>query len=170
MKLSLTCLITAALTIVGTTSAAEEQELDKELFAQAFGAVQSEHDGSKWKDFLVEGPPRDMLQVDPTDGSYKGDKDAANADNAERELWYNYPPKKGWYAIDTDGGSLEVRNRNNDECFGVGEGIGKDGWKFGITHAFVPGTNMTEVDNYLMLFEEWHPYKPVYKWFKGAKK
>lgn len=44
-------------------------------------------------------------------------------------------PKVGYYDIDTSeyGGSMDVKNRDNEECFTTGEGIGKNGWAFGIT-------------------------------------
>ena len=44
-------------------------------------------------------------------------------------------PKVGYYDIDTSeyGGSMDVKNRGNEECFTTGEGIGKNGWAFGIT-------------------------------------
>ena len=44
-------------------------------------------------------------------------------------------PMVGYYDIDNSeyGGSMDVTNRGNEECFTTGEGIGKNGWAFGIT-------------------------------------
>mmetsp|Transcript_13086 Transcript_13086/g.28384 ORF Transcript_13086/g.28384 Transcript_13086/m.28384 type:complete len:356 (+) Transcript_13086:60-1127(+) len=181
MKLSLHTLLAVALALGPVAAAAKKdgeskqrRKLDERLLAQAFGAVQSEFDASRWKEFQSDGP----VEVDHNDGIYDVIESAATqaaADELNRKLWYDYPPKPpkaGWYAIDVIDTMLEVKNKKNEQCFYKGEGIGRDEWKFGITTAKVPMTNMTNVtayDTYLMLFEEWHPYQPVYKAFKGAK-
>ena len=179
-------LITLAVA-AGGVSAKKQQQADDEFFSKAFGMVQvqSNHAASQWRDFLSTGPLPEAVEElieDELDNFVDEKKDIdAHADkkgnkNKDRELWWHdpwsSPPKRGWFSIDTDGDrALEVRNKNSgEECFTVGEGIGHDGWKFGITHGRVPDSNSTEMDTYLQLFEEWHPYMPVYKYFRGAKK
>lgn len=172
-------LVLATLAITGSVSAKNQQHADDEFFSKAFGMVQvqSNHDASQWRDFLTTGPLPEAVEElieDELDNFVDAKKN-----NKDRELWYDpwsSPPKRGWFSIDTDGPTLEVRNKNSgEECFSVGEGIGKKEWKFGITHGRVPDSNSTngnstEMDTYLQLFEEWQPYMPVYKYFRGAKK
>ena len=179
------------LATLAAVAAAKKQTADDEFFSKAFGMVQvqSNHHASQWRDFLSTGPPPEAVEElieDELDNFVDEKKEVGDHDNKKnankneknRELWWHdpwsSPPKRGWFSIDTDGDrALEVKNKNSEECFTVGEGIGKDGWKFGITYGRVPdsnSTNTTEMDTYLQLFEEWHPYMPVYKYFKGVKK
>lgn len=183
-------LVLATLAIAGSASAAGHLEkkaaaaavADDEFFSKAFGMVQvqSNHHASQWRDFLSKGPLPEAVEElidDELDNFADGRKEEGDAhagekrnSNNDRELWWH--DKRGWFSIDTDGDrALEVKNKNSgEECFSVGEGIGHDGWRFGITHGHVPDTNSTEMDTYLQLFEEWHPYMPVYKYFRGAQK
>lgn len=184
MKISPSRLLLLAVLGAGSASSSAATKLtDDEFFSKAFGLVQvqSDHAASEWRDFLSTGPlpeaAEDMIDDEQDnlahDGKNVDAKDAPTHDAKNRELWYHdpwsAPAKKGWFSIDTDGNrNLEVKSKNDEDCFTVGEGIGKDDWKFGITHGSVNGTNAT--DTYLQLFEEWHPYMPTYKYFQGIRK
>ena len=173
-------LLLAILGAGGASSSAATKLTDDEFFSKAFGLVQvqSDHAASEWRDFLSTGPLPEAAEdmIDDIQDNLAHDeknvdaKDAPTHDAKNRELWLEpAPAKKGWFSIDTDGNrNLEVKSKNDEDCFTVGEGIGKDDWKFGITHGSVNGTNAT--DTYLQLFEEWHPYLPTYKYFKGIRK
>ena len=141
--------------------AKDQRKLD-EMHAAAFGAVVTEHSASDWKKFVSEGPLPPLVQVDPMAGHADQKKKAkANKKNNGRELTHDstsyvmppmppmppqgpwppmppvppVPPKVGYYAIDNEeyGGSMEVKNKNHEECIYIDEGIGKDDWRFGIT-------------------------------------
>ena len=122
----LSAFLGASLTVssarAATTHTKGQRKLD-EMHAAAFGAVVTEHSASDWKKFLSEGP----VQVDSEPG-YAEQKQLAKA-NSGRELWWRAPIDTAEY-----GGSMEVKNKNknSEECFNIGEGIGKDGWAFGI--------------------------------------
>ena len=103
------------------THAKGQRKLD-EMHAAAFGAVVTDHSASDWKKFLSEGP----VQVDSKTGHAEQKK--SRKPNNGRELWWRAPIDTAEY-----GGSMEVKNKNSEECFNIGEGIGKDGWAFGIT-------------------------------------
>mmetsp|Transcript_18872 Transcript_18872/g.54400 ORF Transcript_18872/g.54400 Transcript_18872/m.54400 type:complete len:412 (+) Transcript_18872:115-1350(+) len=184
MKISPSQLLMLAI-LAGSASAAKiaanDNRADDEFFSKAFGLVQvqSDHDASQWRDFLSDGPLPESVEDlidDEQDNFVDGKKVEARThnkkkDNKNRKLWYDpwSQHKRGWFAIDTDGDrALEVKSKNDEECITIGEGIGHDGWKFGITHGHVPNTTTT--DTFLQLFEEWSPYMPVYKYFQGAKK
>lgn len=122
MKFALPAILAASLS---TSSAAAAQSPAKgqrrldEMHAAAFGAVITDHSASDWKKFLSEGP----VQVDSKAGHAEEKK---HLKSNGRELWWRSPVDTAEY-----GGSMEVRNKNTEECFNIGEGIGKDGWAFG---------------------------------------
>ena len=58
------------------------------------------------------------------------------------------------------GGSMQVDNYSEEVCFGIGQGICKEGWRFGI--------DTFDDTTYLMLWRAENPAQPVYKWFPGA--
>ena len=148
MKFILSTIIAASLSasslVAAKTHAKDQRKLD-EMHAAAFGAVVVEHSASDWKKFLSEGPLPPLVQVDPMAGHAEQKKPVrANKKNTGRELGVFMPPippmppappKVGYYAIDTEeyGGSMEVKNKKNEECIYIDEGIGKDEWRFGIT-------------------------------------
>ena len=107
-------------TMAAKTHTKGQRKLD-EMHAAAFGAVVTEHSASDWKKFLSEGP----VQVDSKNRNAE-QKQLAKANNG-RELWWRAPIDTAEY-----GGSMEVKRKNSEECFNIGEGIGKDGWAFGI--------------------------------------
>lgn len=152
----------------GSTKQQRTRDLaaDEQFFAQAFGAINKEgRDASEWKNFLSEDPLPSIDDVDPTDrllGEYNEANN--NEHDNDRELWYHHSHKKGWFSIDADESALEITKKNTECCFDIGEGIEKDGWKFGIAN------DKEYTDTYLQLFDEWWPYMPVYQYFKGAKK
>ena len=70
--------------------------------------------------------------------------------------------KKEWWPPITCpyGGAMQVEYYAQEQCIGVGQGLCKDGWQFGIRHY---GDN-----TYLMLWREDNPAYPVVRWFPGA--
>lgn len=151
MKISPSRLLLLAILGAGSASSSAATKLtDDEFFSKAFGLVQvqSDHAASEWRNFLSTGPlpeaAEDMIEVEQDnlahDEKNVDAKDAPtrNAKN-HRELWLEpAPAKKGWFSINTDGNrNLEVKSKNDEDCFTVGEGIGKDDWKFGITQDFL---------------------------------
>jgi len=58
------------------------------------------------------------------------------------------------------GGAMQVEHYGDEVCFGVGQGICKNGWNFGI--------DKFHDTTYLMLWREENPAMPVYRWFPGA--
>ena len=185
MKLSINFLLAAVVLAAAKGTSAKDTNADRrtelrelgdddQFFAKAFGAVQSDYPASEWKDFLIDGQHSAEYEVDLTSGAYEP-YDAEMEQNTEshdkqqndRELWYYRHHDVGWFSIHPVDRKLEVK-KNSDDCFGLYEGIEKDGWRFGITDGRIPNTN--ETDTYLMLFEEWHPYLPVYQAFQGAFK
>jgi len=178
-------LVLATLFFAGSASAAKHTADDDDFFSKAFGLVQvhSDHDASRWRDFLSAGPlPEAVEDMIDEESDYqaaaKKTMDAKGEDGkagGNRELWWHDPwastPKKGWFAIDTDGdAALEVKRKNSEQCITIGEGIGKDGWKFGIAPGPVTNSTTSAMDTYLQLFEEWWPYMPVWKYFQGIQK
>ena len=143
MKLALSTL----LAVSSVAAAANDQrKLDDDMHAAAFAAVVPGHSASEWKNFLSDGPLAHLEEAD----SELSEKPANNKNKKSggRELWDSsdqwwWPddkpdvPKVGYYDIDNSeyGGTMDVKNKgwNNEECFTVGEGIGKNGWAFGIT-------------------------------------
>ena len=124
MKLALTTFLAASLSVPAVTAAkpdAKDQRMLDEMHSAAFGAVVTKHSASDWKKFLSDGP----VPVD-SKASQPEQKKPLRTNNG-RELWWRPP-------IDTNeyGGSMEVKNKNSEECFFFNEGIGKDGWDFGI--------------------------------------
>ena len=124
----------------------DQRKLDDEVHAAAFGAVVPGHSASEWKNFLSDGPLAHLREA----GAELSEKPASseNKKNGGRELGYGDEywmgdkpddkpdvPKVGYYGIDNSeyGGTMDVKNRGNEECFTAGEGIGKNGWAFGIT-------------------------------------
>ena len=107
-------------TMAAKTHAKGQRKLD-EMHAAAFGAVVTEHSASDWKKFLSEDP----IQVDSKNGHAEQKKPLKSNNN--RELWWRAPIDTAEY-----GGSMEVKKKSSEECFNIGEGIGKDGWAFGI--------------------------------------
>jgi len=186
MKFALSAILAATLAVSSATAAkthAKHQRKLDEMHAAAFGAVVTEHSASDWKKFLSEGPLPPLVQVDPAANLAEQKKPANNSNNnknVDRELGYGMTmpmadpppvvPKVGYYAIDNDdyGGSMEVQNKNKEQCFYINEGIGKDDWAFGITQGPVPGM-MGPFDTFLQLFDKDAPVMPVYKAFQGAK-
>ena len=68
---------------------------------------------------------------------------------------------KGWPSITCPyGGAMQVEDYGHRQCIGVGQGLCKDGWRFGISHY---GDT-----TYLMLWREDNPAYPVVRWFPGA--
>ena len=59
-----------------------------------------------------------------------------------------------------NGDKLEVSHDGQELCIGVGEGICKDGWQFGIRYH--------DRNTYIMLWREDDQGSPAYKWFPGA--
>ena len=149
MKFALSAIIATSLSVSSVAAAkahAKDQRKLDEMHAAAFGAVVTEHSASDWKKFLSKGPLPPLVQVDPMAGHAEQKKPSKT--NSGRELWWKadmptmptppmppVPPKVGYYAIDTEeyGGSMEVKNKKNEECIYIDEGIGKDDWRFGIT-------------------------------------
>ena len=149
MKFILSTIIAASLSasslVAAKTHAKDQRKLD-EMHAAVFGAVVVEHSASDWKKFLSKGPLPPLVQVDPMAG--QADQKKPTKTNNGRELLSKadmptmptppmppMPPKVGYYAIDNEeyGGSMEVKNKNREECIYIDEGIGKDDWRFGIT-------------------------------------
>ena len=155
MKFALSTILAVSLTVSSATAAKthkEDQRKLDEMHAAAFGAVVTEHSASDWKKFVSEGPLPPLVQVDPMAGHAeqkkpaKTNKTKKNKKKGGRELWWKpgmpmgMPdppswPKVGYYAIDTDeyGAAMEVKNKSTEQCIYIDEGIGKDGWSFGIT-------------------------------------
>jgi len=146
MKFAFSAILAASLTASSVVAAKprgeEDQRKLEEMHAAAFGAVVIEHSASDWKKFLSEGPIPPLVQVDPLAGGAKQKKPAktdSKKKTAGRELWWepSYKqitwPKVGYHAIDIKGGSMEVKRKKMEQCFYMDEGIGKDGWRFGIT-------------------------------------
>ena len=130
MKLALFAIIAASLSVSLVAAAKKEcqgpackHNLDEMHAAEAFFAVFPEHSASDWNRILSEGPQK---------------QNARELTPPELPPLPPLPPvtpKVGYYAIDIDeyGGAMEVKNRMSEECFLIDEGIGKDGWRFGIT-------------------------------------
>lgn len=162
----------------------DQRKLDDEMHAAAFGAVVPGHSASEWKNFLSDGPLAHLKEMDselsekPANNKNKksGGRELWDSSDSSDQWWWGKPddkpnvPKVGYYGIDNSeyGGTMDVKNRGNEECFTAGEGIGKNGWAFGITAGRIPNTNTT--DTYLQLFDKDAPLKPLYKAFQGATK
>jgi hypothetical protein len=151
MKLTLSAILavsSVAAVAKAKTLAKDQRKLSDEMHAAAFGAVVPGHSASEWKNFLSEGP---LAHLEEANAELS--EKAANNENKKsggRELWgpgdqwwWDKPDdmpdvsKVGYYGIDNSeyGGTMDVKKKgsNNEECFAIGEGIGKDGWAFGIT-------------------------------------
>ena len=144
MKLALSLIVAvssvAAAAKTKTRAAKDQRELSDEMHAAAFGAVVPGHSASEWKNFLSEGPLAHLQEADAELTEKPANND--NKKSGGRELWHDdewWPdvPKVGYYGIDNSeyGGTMDVKNKgsNNEQCFSIGEGIGKNGWAFGIT-------------------------------------
>eukprot|EP00563_Minutocellus_polymorphus_P001966 CAMPEP_0181037090 /NCGR_PEP_ID=MMETSP1070-20121207/9213_1 /TAXON_ID=265543 /ORGANISM="Minutocellus polymorphus, Strain NH13" /LENGTH=1054 /DNA_ID=CAMNT_0023114777 /DNA_START=289 /DNA_END=3453 /DNA_ORIENTATION=- len=117
---------------------------------------------TEWKEYLF---------VDPFGENNNQDDVGSSAaiirtpkDNADQVNWKGASASirgKWWPSITCPyGGAMQVETYGKEQCIGVGQGICKDGWQFGIRH---------HADNtYLMLWREDDPANPVYKWFPGA--
>lgn len=148
MKLALSAILAvssvAAAAKTKTRAANDQRKLDDEMHAAAFAAVVPGHSASEWKNFLSEGP---FAHLEEADAEQEKQANNENKKSDGRELWggngwwWEKPddkpnvPKVGYYDIDNSeyGGTMAVKNKGNEECFGPGEGIGKNGWAFGIT-------------------------------------
>jgi hypothetical protein len=143
MKFPFSAILAASLTASLVVAAKphgneDERKLEEEMHAAAFGAVVTEHSASDWKKFLSEGPLPPRVQVDPLAGHAEQKEKTAGRDlllGSSNEIWKPDPPAVGYHAIDTEeyGGAMEVKNKSTEQCIFMDEGIGKDGWRFGIT-------------------------------------
>ena len=114
---------------------------------------------NEWKEYRFK---------DPFGGENNG-KDGVRGPkvNADQVNWYNGGGGasslrgKWWPSITCPyGGAMQVEDYGHRQCIGVGQGLCKDGWRFGISHY---GDT-----TYLMLWREDNPAYPVVRWFPGA--
>ena len=112
---------------------------------------------NEWKEYRFK---------DPFGGENNG-KDGVRGQkvNADQVNWNDGGASslrgKWWPSITCPyGGAMQVEYYGREQCIGVGQGICKDGWQFGINHY---GDN-----TYLMLWREDNPAYPVFRSFPGA--
>lgn len=140
----------------------DQRKLDDEMHAAAFGAVVPGHSASEWKNFLSDGPLAHLqeagaeLSEKPANNKIKksGGRELWDSSDSSDQWWWGKPddkpnvPKVGYYGIDNSeyGGTMDVKKRGNEECFTAGEGIGKNGWAFGITAGKCAVTSHSSTD------------------------
>jgi len=150
MKLAVSAILAVSSVAAAATTKTrvnDQRKLDDEMHAAAFGAVVPGHSASEWKNFLSDGPLAHLGEADtklpekPANNKNKksGGRELEDSSDSSDQWWWpdDKPnvPKVGYYGIDNSeyGGTMDVKNRGNEECFTAGEGIGKNGWAFGIT-------------------------------------
>ena len=115
---------------------------------------------TEWKEYLFKDPfgeGKDAIESSNLPLGLRQPKNKGDQIN-----WKNNGVRGSWMSSITCpyGGSMDVDYYGKEKCIGVGQGICKDGWQFGIRQ---------HIDNtYLMLWREDDPMNPVYKWFPGA--
>jgi len=113
---------------------------------------------TEWKEFRFKDPF----------GENNGKKDVRGLKvNADQVNWYSGGGGassirgKWWPSITCPyGGAMQVEHYGREQCIGVGQGLCKDGWQFGIRHY--------RDSTYLMLWREDSPDYPVFWSFPGA--
>ena len=112
---------------------------------------------TEWKEYRFKDP----FGENNGKGGVRGPK--ANADQVNWFSGGSASSLRGkWFPSVTCpyGGAMQVEYYGREQCIGVGQGICKDGWQFGINHY---GDN-----TYLMLWREDDPAFPVFRTFPGA--
>ena len=124
-----------------------------------------------WKEYLFEGPFSEEEGVGSTAAIFpralkkknKNKKKNGRYDSYQVD-WYNGGGgvrEKWWPSITCPyGGAMQVEYYGQEQCIGVGQGLCKDGWNFGISNY--------DDTTYVMLWREDNPAHPVIRWFPGA--
>ena len=125
-----------------------------------------------WKEYLFEGPFSEEEGVGSTaairalkknKNKNKNKKKNGRYDSYQVD-WYNGGGDvrgKWWPSITCPyGGAMQVGYYGQEQCIGVGQGLCKDGWNFGISNY--------DDTTYVMLWREDNPAHPVIRWFPGA--
>ena len=128
-----------------------------------------------WKEYLFEGPFGEEEGVGSTAAIFpplralkkkkknKNKKKNGRYDSYQVD-WYNGGGgvrEKWWPSITCPyGGAMQVEYYGQEQCIGVGQGLCKDGWNFGISNY--------DDTTYVMLWREDNPAHPVIRWFPGA--
>lgn len=117
-----------------------------------------------WKEYLFKDPFGEGKDAIESSNLPMGGLRKPKNNKGDQINWNGGNGVRGWWtpSIITCpfGGSMDVDYYGQEKCIGVGQGICKDGWQFGIRQH---GDN-----TYLMLWREDNPMNPVFKSFPGA--
>ena len=116
---------------------------------------------TEWKEYLFKDPFGEGKDAIESSNLPPGLRKPKN-NKGDQINWKSSGVRGSWMPSITCpyGGSMDVDYYGKEKCIGIGQGICKDGWQFGIRQ---------HIDNtYLMLWREDDPMNPVYKWFPGA--
>lgn len=106
---------------------------------------------------LIDGVEDQMNQQDIKHWNNFFSSEFFDTEN-DANIEHRYLPQ---YFTCPEGGSLDVESVGRDKCFGRGEGLCRDGYRFGIVYV--------QNDFYVRLWHIDNPYKSIFTGFRGAK-
>ena len=143
---------------------ADNSQVDSSVWSlpEAIAKATGREPIAQWKEYLLKDPFGEKDDVGPTAAIFPTQTVSPDSLNWHDDSGAGGIRGKWWPSITCPyGGAMQVNYYGQEQCIGVGQGICKDGWQFGIRH---------HVDKtYLMLWREDQPAYPVYRWFPGAK-